>query len=283
MRQRGLPTDTVRRAMRAARRDGFRAISFTGGEPTIRPDLLPLIREARTLGYESIKVQTNGLVFAEPNNLERLLDAGTTEIHLSIHTHLAEAYDDLVRREGAYARMKQAAANLAGVSDRATVFSDLVVLRSTLPVLADAVDWCADLGFTAGHLWYYSATDEQAGRTDQMPRFEEAMPSILAAFERAAQRGFDLRSLHIPHCLLGRFNDQGADPTARTVRVATPDAVFDLADSPLTPNARIPACVDCPRATRCRGVRRDYLAQYGDAEMAHARGQARTLLPVVSG
>ncbi|MEM7607948.1 MAG: radical SAM protein, partial [Myxococcota bacterium] len=71
MRLRSMPTRDVAMAMERARRDGYRAISFTGGEPTIRRDLLPLIRAAKKLGFEWIKVQSNGLLFTSAN-VERL-------------------------------------------------------------------------------------------------------------------------------------------------------------------------------------------------------------------
>src|SRR5678815_4361413 len=98
MRRRALATSDVVRALERGRRDGYDRVSFTGGEPTIRRDLLGLVQRARALGYSDIKVQSNGLLFAEARNVERLIAAGCNRIHVSIHTHDPAAYDALVQR-----------------------------------------------------------------------------------------------------------------------------------------------------------------------------------------
>ena len=69
MRERALPTEHVVREMAAARRAGYEQISFTGGEPTIRRDLIALVRHAGKLGYRDIKVQSNGLLYATAANV----------------------------------------------------------------------------------------------------------------------------------------------------------------------------------------------------------------------
>jgi molybdenum cofactor biosynthesis enzyme MoaA len=51
MRARALAAPTIVGHLRAGRRDGFDRVAFTGGEPTIRGDLLGLVRAARQLGY----------------------------------------------------------------------------------------------------------------------------------------------------------------------------------------------------------------------------------------
>ena len=148
MRRRSLSAAALVRQMRAARAEGFDRVSFTGGEPTVRPDLVPLVRKAARLGFEGIKVQSNGLVYAQPANVERLAAAGVTEWHVSIHTHREEAYERLVRRAGTFALMRTGLEHL--VARGLAPVADLIVMRSTQAHLADAVDWLADLGVRAG-------------------------------------------------------------------------------------------------------------------------------------
>ena len=100
MRTRALSAADIAAALRLARASGFERAAFTGGEPTIRPDLLGQLRLAKRLGFSSIKVQTNGLLLSTPANVDRLLATGVTEVHVSIHTHAREAYEAMVRREG---------------------------------------------------------------------------------------------------------------------------------------------------------------------------------------
>ena len=50
-------------------------VAFTGGEPTLRSDLIDLFRKIRALGYP-IKLDTNGL---HPDRLKAILDEGLVE------------------------------------------------------------------------------------------------------------------------------------------------------------------------------------------------------------
>ena len=279
MRTRALPTGAVVRQLRAARDEGFDRISFTGGEPTIRRDLLPLVREAARRGYEGIKVQSNGLLYAQGENVARLAEAGVNDWHVSIHTHREERYEAMVRRAGTFALMRAGLENL--VAQGLDPVADLIVMRSTHADLAAAVDWLADRGVRHAQLWLVSLTDANAANPESLPPIRQLLPSVFAAFDRADARGVDLRSLHLPHCLLEERADRAVDPAAGGVRVVTPDAVLDLRDAKLTPRRYVPACEGCAARGACPGLRPDYLARYGDAEVAHARGMDPTMTGTV--
>src|SRR6185312_1320878 len=70
--------------LRFGRDQGATALWIGGGEPTLRRDLHAIIGAARKLGYTRIKVQTNGMMLAYPQLTQRWVDAGATEINLSI-------------------------------------------------------------------------------------------------------------------------------------------------------------------------------------------------------
>ena len=277
MRQRALSTGRVLEEMRAARERGYDRVSFTGGEPTIRGDLIGLVRRARALGFEDVKIQSNGLVFAHRPNVERVVEAGATTFSVSIHTHDADAYDALVRRPGSHGLMARGLANLvdAGVGPSA----DVILKTDTAPRLLDAVRWLHARGVRALDLWFVSLTDGNRDNVASMPRMTEVVPAMAEAFALADALGMRARSLHVPRCLLGAHADRAHDPAADRVRVVTPDDVFELADSKITPQVHVPACDGCPDRPRCRGVRPDYLERFGDAEIAHARGQPSRVAP----
>lgn len=283
MRTRALSTPRVLAAMRTARTRGYDRVSFTGGEPTIRSDLLGLVRTARTLGFSDVKVQSNGLLFAHRPNVDRLVAAGASTFHLSIHTHDAALYDRIVRRDGAHPLMVEGLSNLvrAGLDP----IADVILDTDTYALLPDAVRWLDELGVRRADLWFVSLTDGNADNVASMPRMTEVVPFMGRAFEHADARGMVLRSLHVPRCLLGAFSDRAFDPSGEGVMVVTPDDLFELRDSKITPQLHVPACEGCPDRARCRGVRPDYLERYGDDEIAHARGltpriAARRRLPL---
>jgi cyclic pyranopterin phosphate synthase len=272
LRGRGLGTAAVVDALRRGRAEGHDAVSFTGGEPTLRRDLPGLVRVARTLGYAEIKIQTNGLLLAHAPNADRLLAAGANLFHVSVHTHRAEAYDRMVRRAGAHALLVAALDHL--VARGVTLRADLIVTSSTMRELPAAVRWLRARGVRRVDLWFVSLTDGNRENVASMPRMTDAMPFVAEALSEARANGVVARSLHLPRCLLGPDAAHAYDPGSDAVRVVTPDATFDLADSRLAGRVLVPACEGCEHRGLCPGLRPDYLERFGDGEIASARAGA---------
>jgi cyclic pyranopterin phosphate synthase len=80
-----LTNDELLLVVRAAAAAGFRKIRLTGGEPTLRPDLVELVRAIKaTPGIEHIAMTTNGLrlgKLAQP-----LKEAGLDRVNVSVDT-----------------------------------------------------------------------------------------------------------------------------------------------------------------------------------------------------
>jgi MoaA/NifB/PqqE/SkfB family radical SAM enzyme len=265
--------------MKTARAGGFESIAFTGGEPTIRKDLLGLVKAARAQGFSDVKVQTNGLLLASAAKVARLIDHGVTRVHLSIHTHRADRYDALVRSDGSHGSMVRALELLAARPEIELVV-DVILKSDTFRDLPDAIDWLATRGVRNADLWFVSLTDGNRDNVASMPRMTEVVPFMHDAFERGDRQGMRLRSLHVPRCLLGDDRARAFDPAAgmghARVMVLSPDDFFELSASKLTPSVYVPACEGCPDRGPCRGLRPDYVERYGDAEVAAARRTAMT-------
>jgi len=88
------------------RERGVRLVDFDGGEPTLDPELVPIIRHARALGYERIHVTTNGRLCFYEGFARKLVRSGLTSLLFSVHgpdarTHaqqvgVAEAFEQTV-------------------------------------------------------------------------------------------------------------------------------------------------------------------------------------------
>jgi len=270
MRERALTTDAIARAMKEQRAQGYDRVSFTGGEPTMRGDLLGLVRYASKLGFSDIKVQSNGLLYAQEANVTRLRDAGCNNFHISIHTHDPDLYDELVRRPGAYQMMVAGLRNT--ISAGVPLEVDAIIKADTLPRLVDATRWLHAQGVGRLNLWFVSLTDNNRDNVESMPRMTEAVPTMATVFDFARANAMTVRSLHVPRCLLGEYTDHAFDPGADDVCVVTPEATFQLHESKLAGQSFVAACDGCKFRDRCPGVRDDYLEMYGDAEIAAARG-----------
>ncbi|MBI5756548.1 MAG: radical SAM protein [Nitrospirae bacterium] len=59
-----------------------RRVQFSGGEPTIRPDFLKIVRKAHELGFYYIQINTNGIKTADLEFTQALRDAGAQNLYL---------------------------------------------------------------------------------------------------------------------------------------------------------------------------------------------------------
>jgi 7,8-dihydro-6-hydroxymethylpterin dimethyltransferase len=68
---------------RSMRPSPARAVQFSGGEPTLHPRFLDIVREAGKMGFSHVQIASNGLRFAqEPDFARRCEDAGLHDIYL---------------------------------------------------------------------------------------------------------------------------------------------------------------------------------------------------------
>jgi molybdenum cofactor biosynthesis enzyme MoaA len=254
---------------------GCIALSITGGEPTIRHDLLPLIRYARHRGFSDIKIQTNGLVFSTANNVERALEAGVTRIGLSVHGHNSRDAD-------AYARITQSGPEshtlfLAAVDHLVaadvTLSADLIVMTETVDTLLDGLADLHKRGIQAFNLWYVSLTDDNRNNVDSMPRISDALATIVACMDYGRAQGVVVNSLHLPRCVLPGYETHVTHPgVGRNVLVVTPESTFQLSDSRLSGGCKPDRCNDCTYNPVCPGLREDYVARFGDDELQPVTG-----------
>jgi len=57
-------------------------VQFSGGEPTVRPDFLEIVKSARDLGFDYIQVNTNGIKMADMEFAQAAKESGVENLYL---------------------------------------------------------------------------------------------------------------------------------------------------------------------------------------------------------
>lgn len=109
--EKDLSTDEVKRRIQYIQSHGIKTLEFTGGEPTIRPDLVELISFAKSLGFKSISMITNGLKTANFDYAKKLVDAGLDDVLVSIHGDNAQVHDQVTETKGSFDKTIQTVKN----------------------------------------------------------------------------------------------------------------------------------------------------------------------------
>lgn len=122
---------------------GIPHVVFTGGEPTLRPDLPELVAYAQTKGQVT-GLNTNGRRLSDARFLERLAAAGLDHVQITLESHDPEIHDRMVGAAGAW---KQTIAGLKNaLASRLYVMTNTTMLRHNSPTLSETLDFLAGLG-----------------------------------------------------------------------------------------------------------------------------------------
>ena len=226
------------------------AITLTGGEPTLHPELPAIVAAARARGFTRVGIQTHGRRLREPGYADALRAAGLTDVHLSIHGLGAALHDHHTGVEGSFAEVAEGlgAARRAGL----TIVVTTVLTRSNARSLGALAPWIAAQNIAAWTLAVPRAAGRLSASFDPVfPRLAMAMPYALQALAVAQSRSVTVFLRGAPLCLLGPF-------AARTL----PDEsrAFDPT-----------RCDGCPARAWCPGVDARYLARFGGDELSAAR------------
>ncbi len=87
-----LTMDKFQSVLEQLRALGVEEVMFTGGEPTMRAELVPVVQHASRLGFPTIGLTTNALSLPAAK-IDQLLDGGLTQMVLSLEG--LESHDDI--------------------------------------------------------------------------------------------------------------------------------------------------------------------------------------------
>jgi pyruvate-formate lyase-activating enzyme len=99
---------TIKKDLDFAFRHGIREVDFSGGEPTIHPQLAELIRYAKAKGFRKVCIITNGIALANKGYYKNLVDAGLDETLFSLQGCDDANHDSFVNVQGSFKRMMAA-------------------------------------------------------------------------------------------------------------------------------------------------------------------------------
>jgi radical SAM protein with 4Fe4S-binding SPASM domain len=138
-----ISTDQWKRILDRLWELGIPHVVFTGGEPTLRNDLIELVAHAEHNG-QITGLNTNARRLADAGFLSRLVDAGLDHVQITLESHDAEIHDLMVRVKGAW---KQTVAGLENALDSPLfVMTNTTMLKDNAPYLQDTLRFLAASG-----------------------------------------------------------------------------------------------------------------------------------------
>ncbi len=267
----------VHRKIDRAKALGYTMVVLSGGEPTIRPELVSWATHVARLGMD-FGLVTNGRMLSYPAVVDTLMERRLRYVYLSLHGGTAKVHDLMVRSQ-AFEETYGAIRVLSGRGLDFTV--NCVVTRHNMDHLRGVVDAILpyrDLTLT------FSMVEPKGGGA---ALFEHLMPRVTDVAERVAdairygqakagERGPRFRHGGLPLCLVpgleGGYGDLKTHRFASMIEVGEPDfhPVDDLN------KVQPAACEGCSLRGACPGLYRGYHETFGDGELRPVRDRARS-------
>lgn len=258
--------EEVHRKIVRAKELGHRMVVLSGGEPTIRPELLRWAAHVASLDMD-FGLVTNGRMLSYPALVEKLAARRLRYVYLSLHGGTAKVHDLMVRSEA----FEQTHAAIGVLSGRGLDFTVNCVITNHnvahLRGLVDAVRPHEDVALK------FSMVEPKGGGEalfeHLMPRVSEVAQNVKDAIDYGRSLGM-ARITHgaIPLCLMRGYEDSFDD--LKTHRFSTMIEVgeedfFPVDDlNKVQPEA---TCRGCSASGPCPGLYRGYESVFGHGEL----------------
>ncbi|HJN77829.1 MAG TPA: radical SAM protein [Myxococcota bacterium] len=247
-------------------------IVLTGGEVTIRKDLCELVAHARDEGFSVIQIQTNGRMLAVDGMLERLVEAGVTEVSPALHGADAATHEGQTRAPGSFRQTVRGIRRARALS--LPVLLNSVVTRANHEQLEAMAELFVALEVDQFQLAFVHALGTAGENFDEVvPRFSDTMPHVIAALAVGVAAGVRCMTEGIPLCLLPGFESFAAERIIPRTRIVDAEWVIEDYSSLRVSEgkAKGPECAACRLDQICEGPWREYPEHYGWEEFRPPR------------
>lgn len=281
--KRDFPSQTTRqiiKEMMEAHKRGATYLEIIGGEQTIRPDIMLLVKAAKRIGFRTIAMATNGRKFSDMDFARKIIGNGLNHIIFSIHGHNSKLHDSLTSVKGSFRELLAGVDNVKtlGLKDLA---SNTIVVKRNYKYIPDIGKVIHGLGIANAEFIFVDPT--RGGAYDNfaklVPRLKEAAPYIKECLKFGRKKRFSHWHIrYVPVCLFRGYEDQISElyeaRTFSTEHLAPDFKNFDVeASRKEIGRIKPPKCESCRDYGRCEGIWLEYYRRYGDKELVPLKGE----------
>jgi MoaA/NifB/PqqE/SkfB family radical SAM enzyme len=253
----------IKQEMRQAIRD-CQSIVLTGGEPTIRPDFLEIVKYAKKLGFGTIQIQTNGRMFAYREFCEKTINAGANEFSPALHGHIAELHDYLTAAKGSFEQTTKGIQNLKELGQK--VVTNTVVTKSNYRNLPEIAKLLNSLGVDQYQFAFVHPTGSAFSNFESIvPRMTLIEPYIKKGLDVGIENKKTVMTEAIPYCFMKGYENYIAEKIIPDTKIFDYQKIVeDFTETRRAEGkAKGPNCQNCSYDELCEGPWREYPEKLG--------------------
>ena len=194
----------VKKILKQASRD-CDGVVFTGGEPTVRKDILSLVSYAKKLGFKIIQIQSNGRMFAYKDFCKKIIKAGANEFALALHGHIPQLHNYSTGSESFF----QTVSGIKNLVElKQPVITNTVITKSNYRHLPEITKLLIGLEVAQSQLAFVHAVGDAGFNFDRVvPRISLVIPYIKKSIEIGSHFGKKIMVETITPCFLPGLED----------------------------------------------------------------------------
>ena len=247
-------------------RDG---VVFTGGEPTLHPDILEIVGKARELGYRSIQIQTNGRMFSYAKFCQDVIAAGATEVSPALHGHIAALHDYLTTVPGSFDQTVAGIKNLKKMG--VLTVTNTVITRSNFRHLPELAELLVSLGVDQYQLAFVhpvGSAGKDRNFASIVPRFELLEPYLKRALDVGIREGRVVMTEAVPYCFMKGYEQYIGERIMPSTKIFDAEGVIEEYREYRRTEGKSkgPPCEECDLEEQCEGPWREYPERFGWSE-----------------
>jgi len=266
-------TEDLKKEMGRGKENGCEGIVFTGGEPTIRKDVIELAKHAKSIGYETIQLQSNGRMFSYMDFVKKAVKAGVNEFSPALHGHKAAIHDYLTRSPGAFKQVMQGIRNLKELDQY--VLTNSVINSVNYRYLPNLAELLVSLEVNQFQLAFIHAIGNAWENFDDMvPRKSDVEPFVHKALEIGIKAHVDVMVEAYPFCFMKGYEKYCAERFMPLTEIRYSHMFvedFEKVRKRLG-KRKFPQCKSCRFDLLCEGPWKEYPIKFGDAEFKPVKG-----------
>jgi len=268
-------TQEVKDILREARGE-CDGVVFTGGEPTIRKDILDLVKYASNLRFKVIQMQTNGRMFCYGKFCDEIIKAGATEFSPAVHGHRADLHDYLTDSAGSFDQTISGIKNLKARNQM--VITNTVVTKSNYRHLPEIAGLLVDLGVDQFQFAFVHALGRAKNNfASIVPRMALIEPYLKKGLDIGIRAGVKAMTEALPYCIMKGYEDCVAEKIIPRTKIYDVRGVIDdfTEARKKEGKSRGPLCAACSYYGICEGTWKEYPQNFGWDEFHPLKNKKR--------
>lgn len=217
----------IKRDLEKGVKEKAKRVILSGGEPTIHPQFIKIVKLAKDLGYQHIQVISNGRMFAYKNFLDEATKAGINEITFSLHGHNPKLHDVQTQIKGSF---KESLSGLINTirSKKVIVSVDVVINKYNYKYLFEILNFYIGLGVNEFDLLQITPFGSAWDNRDRvLYDIKQALPYLQKAFKLSKNPNINIWTNRFPAKYLEGFENLIQSPVKLHEEVRGREVTFE--------------------------------------------------------